>query len=233
MQRVNDLLVGEHPRVRFLRGFDLPHQKLAQPSLADVAPDRRSRQRPAGQQAIIQSCGRAARSVTVADSRADRQGRQKKEKKEENNGDSFRASSLAAYRAATCNGRFPLPASVLATARSSLLKTAAISHWVTARESPLPSSTRSSSQSAIATGTGHAALPTMLCGKPPIRTVGLFIFVISMRDLLSFSLSPRRKTRKDFDDDHRDTLSSDNVDKHLAERISHASAYAATSKNII
>lgn len=40
MQRVNDLLVGEHPRVRLLRGLDLPHQELADPSLADVAARR-------------------------------------------------------------------------------------------------------------------------------------------------------------------------------------------------
>lgn len=40
VQRVNDLLVGEHSRVRLLRRLDLPHQELAYPSLADVSPFR-------------------------------------------------------------------------------------------------------------------------------------------------------------------------------------------------
>lgn len=49
---------------------------------------------------------------------------------------------VCAYLAATSSGRFPLPASVLGTTRNFLLKTAAISYCIHARES-LPRCTSS------------------------------------------------------------------------------------------
>lgn len=36
MQCINNLLVGEHPRVRFFCGFNLPHQELTNPSLTEI-----------------------------------------------------------------------------------------------------------------------------------------------------------------------------------------------------
>lgn len=100
-----------------------------------------------------------------------------------------RTTSACAYLAATSSGRFPLPASVRGTARNFLLKTAAISYWIHARESLLRFTARTSSWRAIATG--RALYPTKLCGKPQICAVGLFIFVIPMRDFFFL----REKTR--------------------------------------
>lgn len=115
------------------------------------------------------------------------------------------------YRAATSNGRFLLPANVFGTARNFLLKTAAISYWIVACESLL-SSARSSlwfSPDGSTFVTEHTALLTKLCGKPPISAVGLFIFVISMRD---FFLS----TLKGETYSHRKCPHLMNIDEHLA-----------------
>lgn len=40
MQCINNLLVREHPRVRFFCGFNLPHQELTNPSLTEVLLDQ-------------------------------------------------------------------------------------------------------------------------------------------------------------------------------------------------
>lgn len=88
MQRVNDLLVREHTRVRLLRGLDLPHQKLTQPSLADIAPDRRSRERPVERDVVIIRL-RVVRRVRHGRgfSRALDRSRDKEIKQKENNGE--------------------------------------------------------------------------------------------------------------------------------------------------
>lgn len=109
----------------FLTRSLLSHPSLMSHRIDDVVRDLRDNTRLSNHAA-----------VTIADSKSrGSPGTTKKgEKGKEDNGDSV--PHEFAYRAATCNGRFPLPASALATARNSLLKTAAISHWATARRDP-------------------------------------------------------------------------------------------------
>lgn len=40
VQRVDDLFVREHPRMRLFRRLDLPHQQFADPSFADIPANR-------------------------------------------------------------------------------------------------------------------------------------------------------------------------------------------------
>jgi len=86
-----------------------------------------------------------------------------------------------------------VPASAFNATPNLVLSTAAISYFWIFR-SPLAyvrSSSRSNSESP-ATATEHAALlAAKLCGKPPICALGLFIFVISMRDFFSFHAKGR------------------------------------------
>jgi hypothetical protein len=116
-----------------------------------------------------------------------------------------------------CNGRLPLPASALATARNSLLRTAAISHWVAQRADlprrPPPGQLAIQPRenlAIIAVATGRAA-----CGKPPIPTFGLIMFVISIRGY-TFALSLHTDKPEFTVIETRTGLTS--VDKHFAER---------------
>jgi len=208
VQRINDLLVREHPRVGLLGGLDLPHQKLAQPSFADVPSSRRCAERPVRTRTrdpIIQS-DRPRPPVGRSDRIESRKGRR-----------SYpfpvflfffilaSYSRTAAYRTQTSSDGFPVPASAFNATPNLVLSTAAISYFWIFR-SPLAyvrSSSRSNSESP-ATATEHATLlAAKLCGKPPICALGLFIFVISMRDFFSFhakgrdSRSSRARVRRD------------------------------------